>query len=144
MGGRRPVRSQEVPPVLLVLAEGEFGYDTRAADRAVHSNGGRFRNRRIRFPVAVLAVAGILTGGKKGDVSKLRAGQRAYVTAEAYGTHKFWGRVIRVGRILGKKNIRTDEPSEHVDTKILETLVELDAGQQLPLGLRVDSYVQSE
>jgi len=78
------------------------------------------------------------------DVSKLGVGQRAYVTAEAYGTHKFWGRVIRVGRILGKKNIRTDEPSEHVDTKILETLVELDPGQQLPLGLRVDSFVQSE
>ena len=78
------------------------------------------------------------------DVSKLRAGQRAYVTAEAYGTHKFWGRVIRVGRILGKKNVRSDEPSEHVDTKILETLVELDSGQALPLGLRVDAYVQSE
>jgi ABC exporter DevB family membrane fusion protein len=76
------------------------------------------------------------------DVSKLQVGQRAYVTAEAYGAHKFWGRVIRVGRILGKKNIRTDEPSEHVDTKILETLVELDAGQALPLGLRVDSYVE--
>jgi hypothetical protein len=54
------------------------------------------------------------------------------------------GRVFRVGNILGKKNVRTDEPSEHVDTKILETLVELDAGQKLPLGLRVDSYVQSE
>jgi ABC exporter DevB family membrane fusion protein len=78
------------------------------------------------------------------DVSKLQLGQRAYVTAEAYGTHKFWGRVIRVGNILGKKNVRTDEPSEHVDTKILETLVELDARQQLPLGLRVDAYVQSE
>jgi len=75
------------------------------------------------------------------DVSKLKAGERAYVTAEAYGDHKFWGSVIRVGRILGKKNIRTDEPSEHVDTKILETLVELDPGQRLPLGLRVDSFV---
>src|SRR5260370_1143418 len=75
------------------------------------------------------------------DVSKLRVGQRAYVTAEAYGTHKFWGRVIRVGHILGKKNVRAYEPSEHVDTKILETLVELDAGQQLQLGLRVHSYV---
>ncbi len=62
------------------------------------------------------------------DVSKLKVGQRAYVTAEAYGTHKFWGHVIRVGRILGKKNVRTDEPSEHVDTKILETLVELEPG----------------
>jgi len=77
------------------------------------------------------------------DVSKLRVGQQAYVTAEAYGTHRFRGHVMRVGRILGKKNIRTDEPSEHVDTKILETLVELDAGQQLPLGLRVDSFVES-
>jgi len=76
------------------------------------------------------------------DVSKLWLGQKAYVTAEAYGTHKFWGHVVRVGRILGKKNVRTDEPSEHVDTKILETLVELDPGQALPLGLRVDTYIE--
>src|SRR5215470_13358096 len=78
------------------------------------------------------------------DVAKLKVGQRAFVTAEAYGKHQFWGRVIRVGRILGKKNVRTDEPSEHVDTKILETLVELDAGQRLPLGLRVDSFVKCD
>lgn len=77
------------------------------------------------------------------DVARLRVGQAAYVTAEAYGTHRFTGHVFRVGRILGKKNVRTDEPSERVDTKILETLVELDAGQQLPLGLRVDSYVEA-
>src|SRR5712692_1708196 len=64
------------------------------------------------------------------DVSKLKVGQQAYVTAEAYGIRKFRGHVIRVGRILGKKNVRTDEPSEHVDTKILETLV--DPGQPLP------------
>ena len=76
------------------------------------------------------------------DVAKLRVGQPAYVTAEAYGPQKFTGHVIRVARILGKKNVRTDEPTEHVDTKILETLVELDPGQSLPLGLRVDSFVQ--
>ena len=29
----------------------------------------------------------------------------------------------------------------HVDTKILETLVELKAGEPLPLGLRVDAFV---
>ena len=75
------------------------------------------------------------------DVAKLQVGQKAYVTAEAYGPQRFEGRVIRVGRILGRKNVRTDEPSEHVDTKILETLLELNAGQKLPLGLRVDSYV---
>jgi len=66
------------------------------------------------------------------------------VTAEAYGDRKFLGRVIRVGRILGKKNVRTDEPTEHVDTKILETLVELKAGELLPLGLRVDAFVVTD
>jgi ABC exporter DevB family membrane fusion protein len=77
------------------------------------------------------------------DVSKLQVGERAYVTAEAYGSQRFWGHVVRVGRVLGRKNVRTDEPSEHVDTKILETLVELDPGQGLPLGLRVDSFVEA-
>ena len=77
------------------------------------------------------------------DVARLWVGQPAFVTAEAYGGHRFTGHVIRVGRILGKKNVRTDEPSERVDTKILETLVELDPGQRLPLGLRVDAYVKA-
>lgn len=77
------------------------------------------------------------------DVAKLQVGQKAYVTAEAYGSQKFYGHIIRVGHILGRKNVRTDEPSEHVDTKILETVVELDRGQHLPLGLRVDSFVET-
>ena len=76
-------------------------------------------------------------------VARLRVGQSAFVTAEACGNQRFTGHVIRVGRILGKKNVRTDEPSERVDTKILETLVALDAGQKLPLGLRVDAYVET-
>jgi HlyD family secretion protein len=75
------------------------------------------------------------------DVNKVRVGQKAYVTADAYGKQKFWGRVVRVGELLGPKNVRTDEPTEHVDKKILETLVELDRGVQLPVGLRVDSYI---
>ena len=75
------------------------------------------------------------------DVSKLAVGQRAYVTADAYGDKKFWGHVMRIGRELGRKNIRTDEPTERVDTKILETLIQLDDGASLPIGLRVDSFI---
>jgi HlyD family secretion protein len=75
------------------------------------------------------------------DVARIRAGQRAYVTAAAYGDRRFLGRVIRVGQVLGRKNIRTEEPTERVDTKILEALVELDPGQRLPLGLRVDAFL---
>lgn len=75
------------------------------------------------------------------DVSKVSVGQKAYVIADAYGKQKFWGRVIRVGQQLGPKNVRTDEPTEKIDTKILETLVELDPGSKLPDGLRVDAFI---
>lgn len=78
------------------------------------------------------------------DVAKIRVGQSAYVTADAYGTQRFAGRVIRVGDELGRKNIRTDEPTEKVDTKILETLVQLNPGIQLPVGLRVDAYINTD
>jgi len=78
------------------------------------------------------------------DVSKVNAGQKAYVTADAFGKQKFWGHVVRVGQQLGPKNVRTDEPTEKVDTKILEILVELDPGSQLPDGLRVDAFIMPE
>jgi len=51
---------------------------------------------------------------------------------------------VRVGQQLGPKNVRTDEPTEKVDTKILETLVELDPGSHLPDGLRVDAFIVPE
>jgi HlyD family secretion protein len=52
--------------------------------------------------------------------------------------------VVRVGQQLGPKNVRTDEPAEKVDTKILETLVELAPGAPLPDGLRVDAFIVPE
>lgn len=75
------------------------------------------------------------------DVSRISEGQRAYVTADAYGERQFSGRIVQIGQALGKKNVRTDEPAERVDTKILETLIELDSGTALPVGLRVDAFI---
>lgn len=76
------------------------------------------------------------------DVARLRLGQPAWVRADAYGERRFTGKVVEIGQALGRKNVRTDEPSERVDTKILETLVELDPGQVLPVGLRVDAWLE--
>jgi len=75
------------------------------------------------------------------DVARLRLGERAWFTAPAFGTQKFWGRVVRIASELGKKNVETGDPAEKVDTKVLETLVELDGHPPLPAGLRVDSYI---
>lgn len=75
------------------------------------------------------------------DVARLREGMPAYVKAEAYGARRFPARVLRIGQALGRKNVRTDEPTERVDRKILETLLALEPGERLPIGLRVDAYL---
>jgi len=75
------------------------------------------------------------------DVARLAIGQPAFVTADAWAERRFAGRVVRVGQILGRKNFRTDEPTERTDTKILETLIELQDGHELPIGLRVEAFV---
>ncbi len=75
------------------------------------------------------------------DVAKVLENQTAYVTADAYGEQKFAAKVVRVGQILGRKNFRTTRPTEKVDTKILEVLLELEPNQKLPLGLRVDAFI---
>lgn len=75
------------------------------------------------------------------DVASVAVGRPAYVTADAFGDRHFPGHVVRVGQSLGRKNVRTDEPTERVDTKVLETLVELEDGHELPLGLRVQAFI---
>lgn len=75
------------------------------------------------------------------DVARLKIGAQTYVTATAYGDQKFSGKVSRIGSALGRKNIRSDEPTERADLKILETLIDLDPGVKLPVGLRVDARI---
>jgi HlyD family secretion protein len=75
------------------------------------------------------------------DIGKLQLGMPAYVTADAFGDERFSGHVVKIGRMLGKKNIQTDEPKEHMDTKILEVVIALDDGGRLPPGLRVNAFL---
>ena len=77
------------------------------------------------------------------DVAKVEVGQKAYIKADAFGDEQFWGHVVEVGELLGPKTARTDEPSERVDRKFLQALVELQPGVHLPTGLRVDSFILS-
>lgn len=77
------------------------------------------------------------------DVARVRAGDPAWVSADAFGGRRFAGRVARIGNVLGRKEIRTDEPAEKVDTKVLEVLIDLDDGRELPTGMRVDTFVET-
>jgi len=75
------------------------------------------------------------------NIARVTVGQRAWVTADAFADRRFEGTVVRVGSVVGRKNIRTDEPTEKVDTKVLETLIELGRDVRLPVGLRVDAFI---
>lgn len=75
------------------------------------------------------------------DVAKVRPGLSAYVTADAYPGVRFPAKVVEVGRRMGRKNVRTDDPVERIDTKILEVVVDLEKDVRLLPGLRVVGYV---
>lgn len=76
------------------------------------------------------------------DVAKVRVGSAAWVTADAFGAQRFTGKVTEIGRRFGRKNIRTDDPVERNDTKILEVVVQLDSNERLVPGQRVTSFIE--
>lgn len=75
------------------------------------------------------------------DVARVREGARALVTVDALPDRRFEGRVVEVARRMGRKNVRTDEPTERIDTKILEVVVDLGPIDALIVGQRVMGYV---
>lgn len=75
------------------------------------------------------------------DVAQVKVGQKAYSVADAFGAKRFEGRVIRIAKMLGRKNVRTDDPAERLDTKVLETLIEFEPGTSIPVGMRMDVFI---
>jgi hypothetical protein len=51
--------------------------------------------------------------------------------------------VSEIGRRMGRKNVRTDEPTGRLDTKILEVVLDLDEAKELVPGLRVTAYIDA-
>ena len=76
------------------------------------------------------------------DVARIAMGASGMVTADAFGSREFHGHIVEVGHRMGRKNLRTDEPTERIDTKILEVVMLLDDGTGLVPGLRVMSYLE--
>jgi hypothetical protein len=75
------------------------------------------------------------------DVAKVKLGAKAWVMADAFGDRRFEGQVVEIGRRFGRKNVRTDDPIEKNDAKILETVVELTGAVPLVVGQRVTSFI---
>jgi multidrug resistance efflux pump len=75
------------------------------------------------------------------DIAQVHLGQASFAQLPAYGERRFPGHVVEIGRRMGRKNVRSDDPTERIDTKILEVVCELDAPEGLVPGLRVTNFV---
>ena len=71
------------------------------------------------------------------DVARVWDGQRVFATARAFEGRRFEGRVIHVEPTLGRKNFRTNLPTEKIDTKVQEVVVALDGADEIPLGFQM-------
>ncbi|AKF07852.1 HlyD family secretion protein [Sandaracinus amylolyticus] len=76
------------------------------------------------------------------DVARVREGAAARISVDAFPDRFFDGRVVAIGRRMGRKNVRSDEPTERIDTKVLEVVVELgEDARELIVGQRAMGYL---
>ena len=76
------------------------------------------------------------------DIALVHLGQAAYVQADAYGDRRFVGKVARIGNHMGRKQVFSGDPSERQDNRVLEVLIDLEPDTRLPVGLRVDTFIE--
>ncbi|MFQ5739356.1 MAG: HlyD family secretion protein [Acidobacteriota bacterium] len=72
------------------------------------------------------------------EIQKVRVGQEAVVTADAYPGVQFNGKVLDIAASVGKKGITGETPGEMLDVKVMEAKIELPREAALKLGLTVD------
>lgn len=78
------------------------------------------------------------------DIAKITVGKDVVVRANAFPGIDFTGTVVELGRRMGRKNVRSDDPSERNDTKILEAVIALQGAPGLLVGQRVTCYVTAK
>ncbi|MCE3002860.1 MAG: efflux RND transporter periplasmic adaptor subunit [Xanthomonadaceae bacterium] len=72
------------------------------------------------------------------DVGRVREGMRATVASDAFPGREFGAEVVHVAGRMGRRSVVTERPAERVDARVLEVLLRLDPGADLPVGMRVD------
>jgi HlyD family secretion protein len=77
------------------------------------------------------------------DAVGVKAGRAARVRIEGM-TAEYAATVVDVGRRVGRKNVRTDDPTDRLDARFVEVVVELDEVPEVPIGIRVNGYLLPE
>jgi HlyD family secretion protein len=76
------------------------------------------------------------------DVARVAVGDVATLRVSAMPGKDFTGKVVELGRRMGRKNVRTDDPAERNDTKT-SSVIAVDAPAGLVVGQRAVCYLAS-
>jgi HlyD family secretion protein len=71
------------------------------------------------------------------DLAKVRLGQEVELEILAQPGTALRGKVIRLGKSMGRKKVPSNDPNEREDVRVLEVLIAVEEAKELPLGLRV-------
>jgi HlyD family secretion protein len=74
------------------------------------------------------------------DAVRVQVGQAARLLVEGLAD-PVAGEVVSVGRRVGRKNVRTDDPTDRQDARFVEVVVELREAPAVPMGIRVDASI---
>jgi hypothetical protein len=77
------------------------------------------------------------------DLQRVAVGASAVLRASALGEAEVPATVAEIGRRMGRKNIRTDDPIERNDTKVLEVVLDVTGSAPLVIGQRVLVFVDA-
>jgi HlyD family secretion protein len=77
------------------------------------------------------------------DVERVETGGEAAVTADGLPGRTFSGKVAVALTRMGKRAPQSDAPNELKDLYFREVLIDLDAGEELPMNLRVQVRIQA-
>jgi len=78
------------------------------------------------------------------DAPRVKIGMTATVTADGLRGRQFRGRVVRLSPRMSPKQVRSDRPTERLDTKTREVWIELQSGEGLVVGLPVDVLIDAK
>lgn len=94
------------------------------------------------FTIADESVRRVRAEVDERDIGRVKLGQQAIVTADAYPGKKFDGQVVEISQAMQSKSVLNDDPSQKTDRDVLDVVVQLKPSkEELPLGLRVTAQM---
>ncbi|MGH9573036.1 MAG: HlyD family efflux transporter periplasmic adaptor subunit [Candidatus Acidiferrales bacterium] len=94
------------------------------------------------FTIADESVRRVRAEVDERDIGRVKLGQQAIVTADAYPEKKFDGQVVEISQAMQSKSVLSDDPSQKTDRDVLDVVVQLKPSkEELPLGLRVTTQM---